>query len=96
MVVFTLIFCHFIHFSNKHSQYFFKFIVRRKIPTSDTRNYEDDDEDDMRGLLQDEEKKAVLPDYVPPDGEFHQFPEITKRTVDNLTAKGYKSLFPIQ
>lgn len=67
----------------------FSNLEKRKIPTSEGRNLEDDDEDDIAGLLQDEEKKAVLPSYVPPDGEFHQFPEICKRTVENLQAKGY-------
>ena len=39
---------------------------------------------------------STMPIVTPVDGEFASFPEIHKRTVENLTAKGYASLFPIQ
>lgn len=37
-----------------------------------------------------------MPIVTPDDGEFASYPEIHKRTVENLTAKGYLNLFPIQ
>jgi superfamily II DNA/RNA helicase len=33
---------------------------------------------------------------VPPNGNFENFPEIDRKTVDTLIGKGFKNLFPIQ
>jgi len=39
---------------------------------------------------------SPMPIVTPEDGEFSSYPEIHKRTVEGLTAKGYLNLFPIQ
>ena len=33
--------------------------------------------------------------YKVTDGEFTSFPDVDKKSVDNLTNRGYKNLFPI-
>ena len=40
--------------------------------------------------------KGVAPTDTPANGNFESFPEIDKKTVDQLISKGFKSLFPIQ
>ena len=74
------------------------FIVKRKIggPEKPPAVAEDDEEDNIRQLQQEQEKNQVMPNFVPPDGEFHNFPEIHKRTVETLRNRGYENLFPIQ
>ena len=42
------------------------------------------------------EEDLSLPHIEPQDGEFSSFPEINKKTVEVLKAKGYMNLFPIQ
>jgi len=42
------------------------------------------------------EEEVGLPQIEPQDGEFTSFPEIHKKTVEVLKAKGYVNLFPIQ
>ena len=42
------------------------------------------------------EDDEYLPSIEPQDGEFSSFPEIHKKTIEVLTAKGYVNLFPIQ
>jgi len=39
---------------------------------------------------------SPMPIVTPEDGDFSSYPEIHKRTVENLTQKGYLALFPIQ
>lgn len=68
---------------------------RKKIqtPSSAQRRLEEDDID--IGELE-QVADSPMPIVTPDDGEFSSFPEIHKRTVENLTAKGYVNLFPIQ
>lgn len=54
-----------------------------------------EEEDDDIGQLE-QEANSSIPIVTPNDGEFSSFPEIHKRTVEVLKAKGYKDLFPIQ
>jgi len=50
-------------------------------------------DDDIDELATDPD--ASIPIDTPLDGEFSSFPEINKKTVENLKEKGYKDLFPI-
>ena len=52
----------------------------------------DEAEVDISVVIEDAE---ILPTIAPVDGEFSNFPEISKKTVEVLTAKGYVNLFPI-
>lgn len=83
----------------KHTQLMltplFSLLDRKKIqtPSSSQRRLEEDDID--IGELE-QVADSPMPIVTPDDGDFSSFPEIHKRTVENLTAKGYVNLFPIQ
>ena len=54
------------------------------------------DEDDIDIGELEQVADSPMPIVAPEDGEFSSYPEIHKRTVETLTAKGYLNLFPIQ
>lgn len=63
-----------------------------QLQSSGQRRIEEDDID--IGELE-QVADSPMPIVTPDDGEFTSFPEIHKRTVENLTSKGYVNLFPI-
>ena len=54
------------------------------------------DSEEESSLTREKEKSKTLKTYKVTDGEFSSFPDIDKKSVDNLVNKGYKNLFPIQ
>lgn len=69
-------------------------VLDRKYSSNAGGNRGDDEDDDIGQLAQD--ANSSIPIVTPSDGEFSSFPEIHKRTVEVLKAKGYNNLFPIQ
>ena len=55
-----------------------------------------DQSEDESSLTREKERSRELKNYVVKDGDFASFPEICQTSVTNMTARGYKSLFPIQ
>lgn len=57
---------------------------------------QDDDEESDHSLTREAERAALLPSYLPPNGEFESFPQIQQKTTDKLRKMGCVNLFPIQ
>jgi superfamily II DNA/RNA helicase len=53
-------------------------------------------DDDPEFLVAEAQNTATLVHIEPTDGEWTSFPEIHKKTKEQLILKGYKALFPIQ
>lgn len=69
--------------------------IDRKKPNQESAQRKQDEDDIDIGELE-QVADSPMPIVTPDDGEFSSFPEIHKRTVENLTQKGYVNLFPIQ
>ena len=71
------------------------FLDRKKVVTPGSAQRKQDEDDIDIGELE-QVADSPMPIVTPEDGEFSSYPEIHKRTVETLTAKGYLNLFPIQ
>lgn len=67
--------------------------VKNQSATKKDESYNEIEIDEVDVVI---EEEVGLPLIEPQDGEFSSFPEIHKKTVEVLKAKGYVNLFPIQ
>ena len=52
--------------------------------------------EDGSSLTREKQRSQALKSYKVIDGEFTSFPDIDKKSAENLGNRGYKNLFPIQ